>query len=90
MSQAHSETNTPGTRGGPGGHDQKLVIKRRKNAEKSPFFVKKNYLKKYFLHIYSSYAKILGETNFQPREIPRSGSKVKDGKEKERRETEIW
>ena len=27
----------------------------------------------------SSYAKILGETNFQPREFPRSGSKAKDG-----------
>ena len=26
-----------------------------------------------FLHISSSYAKILGETNFQAREIPRSG-----------------
>ena len=34
------------------------------------------------MHISSSYAKILGETNFQPRENPRSGSKAKDGKEK--------
>ena len=33
------------------------------------------------MHISSIYAKILGETNFQPREIPRSGSKAKDGKE---------
>ena len=32
-----------------------------------------------------SYAKILGETNFQPREFPRSGSKAKDG-EKEKRQ----
>ena len=32
----------------------------------------------------SSYAKILGETNFQPREIPRSGSKAKGGKERKR------
>ena len=30
------------------------------------------------------YAKILGETNFCTREIPRSGSKAKDG-EKEKR-----
>ena len=37
-----------------------------------------------FLHTSSSYAKILGETNFQPREFPRSGSKAEDG---ERRET---
>ena len=43
----------------------------------------KNYLKKYFfLHISSSYAKILGETNFRTREIPRSGSKAEDGEEK--------
>ena len=36
------------------------------------------------LHISSSYAKILEETNFQPGEIPRSGSKAKE----ERGETE--
>ena len=28
---------------------------------------------------------ILGETNFQPREIHQSGSKAKDGKERERK-----
>ena len=33
------------------------------------------------MHISSSYAKISGETNFQPREFPRSGSKAKDGKD---------
>ena len=38
-----------------------------------------------FLHTYSSYAKILGETNFHAREIPRSGSKAKDGKEEEKK-----
>ena len=31
------------------------------------------------MDISSSYAKILGETNFHTREIPRSGSKPKDG-----------
>ena len=36
----------------------------------------------------SSYAKILGETNFQPSEIPRSGSKAKDGERKKERERE--
>ena len=35
------------------------------------------------MHISSSYAKILGETNFNTREFPRSGSKAEDG-EKER------
>ena len=30
----------------------------------------------------SSYAKILGETNFHAREIPRSGSKAEDGERK--------
>ena len=33
----------------------------------------------------SSYSKILGETNFQPREFPRSGSKAKDGEEREKK-----
>ena len=33
------------------------------------------------MHISSSYAKILGETNFHKREIPRSGSKAKNGEE---------
>ena len=39
------------------------------------------------MHISSRYAKLLGETNFRTREIPRSGSKTEDGKErkKERR-----
>ena len=31
------------------------------------------------MHISSSYAKILGETNFHAREIPGSGSKSEDG-----------
>ena len=37
----------------------------------------------YFLHISSSYAKILGETNF-----PRSGSKAKDGEKREKKREE--
>ena len=36
------------------------------------------------MHISSSYAKILGETNFQPQEFSLSGSKAKDGKEREK------
>ena len=37
------------------------------------------------LHISSSYAKILGETNFHTREIPRSGSKAKDRERKKKK-----
>ena len=33
--------NTPGTAGGPGGRDRTLAVKSRKNARKSPFFLKK-------------------------------------------------
>ena len=53
---------------------------------------KKNYLKKYFfLHISSSYAKILGETNFQPREFPRRGWKAEGvEKEEEKRRWKQW
>ena len=48
------------------------------------FFVKKNYLIFFLLlHISSSYAKILGETNFRTQEIPQSGSK--DGEKKKKR-----
>ena len=41
-----------------------------------------NFLYFFLLHISSSYAKILGEKLFRTREIPRSGSKAKDGGEK--------
>ena len=67
-----------------GDRDRTLDIKRRKTPEIF-FSCKKN--KNYqifFGHISSSYAKILGETNFQPGEFPRSGSKAKDVKETER------
>ena len=40
------------------------------------------------MHISSSYAKISGETNFRTREIPRSGSKAKDGEKKRERKKE--
>ena len=83
--------NTPGTAGGPGGRDRKLAIKGRKNVRKSVFFHKKNenYLTIFLLlQISSSYAKLLRETNFQPREIPRSRSKAKDGGEK--RKSKSW
>ena len=38
------------------------------------------------MHISSSYTKMLGETNFQPQEFPRSGSKAKDVKERRKSE----
>ena len=40
------------------------------------------------MHISSSYAKILGETNFHARDIPRSGLKTKDGEKKGKKERE--
>ena len=36
------------------------------------------------MHISSSYAKILGETNFHTREISRSGSKAEDREKREK------
>ena len=79
--------NTPGTAGGPGGRDRMLAVKSKKTLENQHFFVKKSNLSKtnIFLHISSSYAKILGETNFRTREIPRSVSKAKDGEKKKRK-----
>ena len=47
------------------------------------FSLKKKYI--FFLHISSSYAKILGETNFPPLEFLRTGSKAKDGESKRER-----
>ena len=78
-----NHNNTPGTRVGPGSVTERWPF--QKHARKSVFFRKKIKitLKKYFfLHISSSYAKILGETNFRTLEIPRSGSKAKDGEKK--------
>ena len=68
------DLNTPGTAGGPGGRDRTLAV--AKNRAKMTFFAGRKILPKkkyFFLHISSSYAKILGETNFHAREIPRSG-----------------
>ena len=63
--------NNPETRGGPGRRDRMQALKRRKTQLQ------------FFLHISSSYAKILGETNIQPLEIPKVGQKQM--KEKERK-----
>ena len=83
-----SYKNTPGTAGGPGGRDRTLAIKSRKTAEKNSFFRKKiKFTQKeyFFLHISSSYAKILGEKLFRTWEFPRRGSKAKDGEEKKKK-----
>ena len=77
--------NTQGTRGGPVGHDRMLDVKRIKYSQKSIFCFFKI---KITLHISASYAKILGETNFQPREIPRIGSKAKD-RDKKRKDRKL-
>ena len=42
-----------------------------------------------FLHISSSYAKILGEKLFRTWEIPRSGSKAKDGEERKKERAKV-
>ena len=56
--------NTPGTAGGPGRRDRTLAVNHL-------FFLKKiNLPPQFFLHIYSSYAKILGEKLFRTWEIP--------------------
>ena len=79
-------TNTPGTAGGPGGRDRTLAVKTEKTSEKEKKITPQKY---FFLHISSSYAKILGEKLFRTWEIPRSGSKAKNGeKEKQEREKE--
>ena len=44
--------------------------------------------KNIFLHISSSYAKILSEKLFRTWEIPRSGSKAKNGEKERKRERE--
>ena len=79
--------NTPGTAGGPGARDRTLAIKSRKTVEKkTPFFFKKiKFPQIFFLHISSRYAKILGEKLFRTWEIPRSGSKAKDGGKKKKK-----
>ena len=41
------------------------------------------------MHISSSYTKILRETNFHTREIPRSGSTGKDGEEKKKKKERL-
>ena len=55
--------------------------------EKNLIFSSKNKIKitlNFFLHISSSYAQILGETNFHTREIPRSWSEA-ERREKKRK-----
>ena len=64
------KTNTPGIRGGPGGCNQTLTVKSRKNARKitifSPFFT--------FLLVMPKYG---GEQNFSHRSFPEVGEKQK-------------
>ena len=86
MGEKKERKNTQGTAGDPG--DREKLKKRTRIS----FFLRKKNKITFFLHISSSYAKILGETNFHTREIPRGGSKAKDGEEekKKERKTERW
>ena len=55
-------------------------------SEKSPFFLEKiKFTQNKYLHISSSYAKILGAKLFRTWEIPRSGSIAKNGENRRRR-----
>ena len=69
-----------------------LILLSKKLLKISFFYKIKNYLNFFFLHISSSYSKILGETNFHTREIPRSGSKAENGEKKRKRKkkSELW
>ena len=68
--------NTPGTAGGPGGRDRTLAVKTEKTH------------KIFLLDIPSSYAKISGETNSQPREFPRVKSRRRRKRKKKKEEEE--
>ena len=63
---------------------------RKEKARENQFFFRKKFF--FFIDIFSSNSKILGETNFHAQEFPRSGSKAEDGGErkKERKKTERW
>ena len=80
--------NTPATRGWSRLRNRTLAVP-KKTRENQFFFRKKikNYLKFFFSSsdIPFSYATILGETNFQTREFPRSGLKAEGVGEKRRR-----
>ena len=56
---------------------------RKPPGPKTLFFLKQiKFTPKKYLHIFSSYAKILGEKLFRTWEIPLSGSKAKNGEKK--------
>ena len=67
-----------------GRRDRTLAVKIWKKTRKSTFCREKKYSTIFFLHISSTHAKILGETNFHKQVFPRSGSKAKDRERKKR------
>ena len=82
---------TPGTAGGPGGRDQTLAMKRRKNARKSVFFVKNLKINFFFFIYLLVMAKYWGKQIFTHRSFPEVGQMQKTEREKkERRKTERW
>ena len=83
------ETNTPGTRGGPGGRDRTLAVKSRKTSEKITFFsLKKLNLppKNIFFCIYLLVMpKYWGGNYFAHGVFPEVGQKQKMKKKKEKK-----
>ena len=84
--------NTPRTRGGPGGRDQTLAIKRRKTVENQLFFSLKNKIythKKYFFCIYFlGLPKYLVVNYFAHGRFPEVGQKQKKREKKKKRKKE--
>ena len=64
-----SKTNTPGTRGGSDFCDRTLAEKVEK-VPKNHIFFKEKLSISFVFHISFSYAKIGGETKFQPLDFP--------------------
>ena len=80
--------STPGTAGGPGGHDRTLAVKSKINARG-----KKNYLKFFFFCIYLLVMpKYWGKQIFTHGRFPEVGQKQKTEREKEKKsgKTERW
>ena len=80
-----------GLRGAQAAVTKRWSYKVEKRLKKSFFFRKKIKITPkniFFLHISSSYAEIFGEKLFRTWEIPRSGSKAKNGEKEREKERE--
>ena len=83
-----TNTNTPGSAGGPGGRDRTLAVKSRKNVRKITFFSLKNKIyppKIFFFCIYLLVMpKYWVKNYFAHGRFPEVGQKQKTEKERER------